>query len=98
MKKTRLASHYSQREVKTVAFEITQEEMDVYNDLTIYSAEPDPYARRFDERRARAFGFMVALYQRRFASSPHALKRSLEASEASNGHHGRKEFHEIIAD
>ena len=31
-----------------------------------------------DDRRARAVGFLMALYQRRLASSTHAMRRSLE--------------------
>lgn len=69
---------FTNRTVKTIPFEISGNELLVYQQLTDYLRNVGRIARRFEDPRARAIGFMMALYQRRFASSPHALLESLE--------------------
>ena len=48
-----------------------------------------------DEPRARAVGFLMALYQRRLASSTHALRRSLE-NRARRLTEGLKRAHDLL--
>jgi SNF2 family DNA or RNA helicase len=69
---------FTKRTVTTVEFDIDGSELEIYQKLTRYIRLIGEIARRHPDNRARALGFMMALYQRRYASSPHALLKSLE--------------------
>ena len=69
---------FKRRTVSTVGFDIDGDEYKLYQELTNYLQHIGQIARKLKGSRAYAIGFMMALYQRRLASSPHALFRSLE--------------------
>jgi len=69
---------FTRRNVKTVPFEISEEEFDLYDSLTQYVESQSIRAAREDSARARAVGFTMAMLQRRFASSIYAVRRTLE--------------------
>ena len=69
---------FTKRTVTTVEFDIDGMELEIYQKLTRYIRLIGEIGRRHPDNRARALGFMMALYQRRYASSPHALLKSLE--------------------
>ncbi len=69
---------FTNREVRTVRFDLDGEEFDFYDTLTRYVQEQSILAAADDSVRGRALGFTMAMYQRRFASSIHALRMSLE--------------------
>jgi len=69
---------FTKREVKTVPFEIDNEEWDFYDALTKYVQEQSIKAAQDDSARGRALSFTMAMLQRRFASSIYAVRRSLE--------------------
>lgn len=71
-------SLFKKRLVSTVSFEIDDEEYDFYLDLTEYVERQSVRAARDDTVRGRALGFIMAMLQRRFASSIHAVRCSLE--------------------
>jgi superfamily II DNA or RNA helicase len=69
---------FTRRIVKTSDFAISEEEMDLYDQLTTYVDNQSMRAARDDSPRGRAVGFTMAMLQRRFASSTYAVRRSLE--------------------
>jgi len=69
---------FTNREVRTVRFELDGQEFEFYEALTRYVREQSIRAAADPSARARALGFTMAMYQRRFASSIHAVRRSLE--------------------
>lgn len=69
---------FTNREVQTVEFKIDDEEYDFYNALSHYVEDQSIKASRDDSPRNRAVGFIMAMLQRRFASSVYAVRRSLE--------------------
>jgi superfamily II DNA or RNA helicase len=69
---------FTKRDVRTVRFELDEEESDFYLALTRYVEDQSIRAAADLSPRGRALGFTMALYQRRFASSMHAIRRSLE--------------------
>ena len=69
---------FTNREVRTAGFDLDAEESRFYLDLTSYVEDQSAKAQRDQSARGRALGFTMALYQRRFASSIYALRRSLE--------------------
>lgn len=69
---------FTRRIVKTSDFAISEEEMDLYDQLTTYVDNQSMRAARDDSARGRAVGFTMAMLQRRFASSTYAVRRSLE--------------------
>jgi hypothetical protein len=69
---------FRKREVRTTPFELLPEEYDFYRELTNYVHEQSAKTAKDTSPRGRAVGFAMALYQRRFASSLHAVVRSLE--------------------
>ena len=70
---------FTRRFTRTADFALDGEEFDLYGDVTMMVREQsERAAERGDDRRARAVGFLMALYQRRFASSVAAMRRSLE--------------------
>lgn len=69
---------FTKREVKTVPFELTQAEMDFYEELRRYVEEQSMAAAEEDTPPARVLRFTMAMLQRRFASSVYACRKSLE--------------------
>jgi superfamily II DNA or RNA helicase len=69
---------FTERETRTVAFDLDREELDLYEAVTEYVLDQSLKAASDESPRGRAVGFTMALYQRRLASSVHALRRSLE--------------------
>ena len=70
---------FTARITRTADFALDGAEFDLYSDVTRMVRDHSARAaEQGDDRRARAVGFLMALYQRRFASSAAALRRSLE--------------------
>ena len=74
----RVRQLFTRREVRTVRFELDGEEFAFYEALTRYVQDQSLRAASDPSQRGRALGFTMAMYQRRFASSVHAVRRSLE--------------------
>ncbi|MCL4785392.1 MAG: DEAD/DEAH box helicase [Verrucomicrobia bacterium] len=69
---------FTKRIPTTVAFSLEGDEMELYRAVTQYVQRQSARAAEAgDDRRARAVGFIMAMYQRRMASSTHSLKQSL---------------------
>ncbi len=82
---------FTRRIPRTVGFLIDAAELDLYRDITRFvKRQSARAAARGNDRRARAVGFLMALYQRRLASSTRAMRRSLE-NRAGRLAHGLKE-------
>jgi len=60
---------FTKRIVQTAAFQIDEDELDFYDQLTRYVEEQSIKALEDDSARGRALGFTMAMLQRRFASS-----------------------------
>ena len=73
---------FTKRIVKTVPFQIDDEELDFYDALTRYVEDQSIKACQQNSARGRALGFTMAMLQRRFASSIYAVRRSLERMKA----------------
>lgn len=71
-------SLFTLRRVKTIGFQIQDEEMDFYLELTRYVEDQSILAAADNSARGRAVGFTMAMLQRRFSSSLYAVRRSLE--------------------
>lgn len=70
---------FTKRIPHTADFHIDGPEFELYRDVTRFVKDQCARAAaREDDRRARAVGFLMSLYQRRLASSTYALRRSLE--------------------
>src|SRR3954447_11567275 len=69
---------FTRREVKTTTFELNAEEFDFYDALTRYVEDQSIRASADDSAAGRAVGFIMAMLQRRMASSIYAVRRSLE--------------------
>jgi len=69
---------FTNREVRTVRFELDGQEFEFYEALTRYVQDQSIRAAADPSARGRALGFTMAMYQCRFASSIHAVRRSLE--------------------
>jgi superfamily II DNA or RNA helicase len=70
---------FSKRDTRTADFTIDNEELRLYRDVTSFVKEQSrKAAANGDDPRARAVGFLMALYQRRLASSAYAMRHSLE--------------------
>lgn len=69
---------FTKRIVQTTPFQISDEELDLYDQLTRYVEDQSIKAAHEDSARARAVGFTMAMLQRRFASSIYAVRRTLE--------------------
>jgi superfamily II DNA or RNA helicase len=70
---------FTKRIPRTIGFKIDGSEFDLYRDVTRFVKHQSAKAAgREDDPRARAVGFLMALYQRRLASSTRAVRRSLE--------------------
>lgn len=71
-------SLFTKRNVRTLDFQIQDEEWDFYNTLTRYVEENSARAAQENTAAARAIGFTMAMLQRRFASSMYAIRRTFE--------------------
>ena len=69
---------FTKRIPRTVDFQIEGLEFDLYRAVTTFVKCQSAKAAQEDNPRARAVGFLMALLQRRLASSTFALRRSLE--------------------
>ena len=70
---------FTKRIPHTVDFSIDGEEFELYREITRFvKRQSTRAAAQGDDPRARAVGFLMALYQRRLASSTRAMRRSLE--------------------
>ena len=70
---------FTKRITHSVEFQFDGPEFDLYRDVTRFvKRQSAKAAARGDDPRARAVGFLMALYQRRLASSTYAMRRSLE--------------------
>jgi superfamily II DNA or RNA helicase len=69
---------FTKRDVRTARFELDEAEYEFYDALTRYVLDQSIRAAADQSARGRALGFTMAMYQRRFASSVHAVRRSLE--------------------
>ncbi len=70
---------FTKRIPHTVDFHIDGGEFELYRDVTRFVQQQSARAAALgDDPRARAVGFLMALYQRRLASSTYALRHSLE--------------------
>jgi len=74
---------FTKRDTRTADFTIDNDELRLYREITAFVKDQSrKAAARGDDPRARVVGFLMALYQRRFASSAYALRRSLESRAA----------------
>jgi superfamily II DNA or RNA helicase len=70
---------FTRRIPSTVAFDLVGDELELYKDVTRYvQTQSQRASERGDDLRARAVGFLMAMYQRRMASSTYSLKESLK--------------------
>jgi hypothetical protein len=70
---------FTQRIPHTVDFQIDGAAFALYQDVTRFvKRQSARAAAQSDDPRARAVGFLMALYQRRLASSTYAMRRSLQ--------------------
>ncbi len=72
---------FPERIARTVQYKLSQSEMDLYNDVTTYVQEEMERVERFvnrDNRHKYVVGFALQLLQRRLASSPYAIYKSLK--------------------
>ena len=70
---------FTKRITHTVDFHIDGEEFELYREVTRFvKRQSARAAAQGEDPRARAIGFLMALYQRRLASSTYAMRRSLE--------------------
>ncbi len=74
----KVKSLFTKRIVHTARFEIDDDELDFYDDLSHFVEEQSIRAAESDTAAARAVGFTMAMLQRRFASSVYAVRRTLE--------------------
>jgi superfamily II DNA or RNA helicase len=81
---------FTNREVRTAAFQLDGEELDFYDQLTRYVEDQSIRASGEDSARGRAVGFTMAMLQRRMASTIYAVRRTLERM--------RDRRHKILAD
>lgn len=70
---------FKKRIPKTVDFQMDGDEFELYRAVTRFVKQQSAKAAaQGDDPRARAVGFLMALYQRRLASSTYAMRHSLE--------------------
>ena len=70
---------FTKRITRTANFSIDGPEFELYQEVTRFvKRQSVRAAAQGDDPRARAVGFLMSLYQRRLASSTHAMRRSLE--------------------
>ena len=87
---------FTKRIPHTAEFALDGPEMDLYRTITRFvKRQSVRAAAQGDEPRARAVGFLMALYQRRLASSTHAMRTSLE-NRARRLTEGLKRAHDLL--
>jgi SNF2 family DNA or RNA helicase len=69
---------FTDREVRTAKFDLDGDEFDFYDALTRYVEDQSIKAAAIDSPQANITRFMMAMLQRRMASSVYAVRRSLE--------------------
>ena len=70
---------FTKRDTRTAGFTIDGDEFALYRAVTAFvKSQSHRAAAQGDDPRARAVGFLMALYQRRLASSTYAMRHSLE--------------------
>ena len=70
---------FTKRIPRTVDFQIDGAELELYRDVSRFVKRQSAKAAALgDELRARAVGFLMALYQRRLSSSTYSMRHSLE--------------------
>lgn len=69
---------FPERIAETVPYELTELEQDLYEEVTTYVREGMNRAAKLDGKRRNTVGFALTVLQRRLASSPEAIYRSLE--------------------
>jgi SNF2 family DNA or RNA helicase len=69
---------FPERIAETVPYELTQLEQDLYEQVTTYVREGMNRAAKLDGKRRNTVGFALTVLQRRLASSPEAIYRSLQ--------------------
>jgi len=69
---------FTKRIVRTVPFQLDQDEWDFYDALTRYVEDQSIKAQAVNATTGRVIGFTMAMLQRRMASSIYAARRSLE--------------------
>ena len=70
---------FPERIAQTVPYELTELEQDLYEQVTTYVREGMNRAAKLDGKRRNTVGFALTVLQRRLASSPEAIYRSLRA-------------------
>jgi len=87
---------FTNRIPHTVEFQIDGPEFELYRDITRFVKQQSAKAAaQGDDPRARAVGFLMALYQRRLASSTYAMRCSLE-NRARRLEDGLKRAQELV--
>lgn len=69
---------FPERRAYTASYELSPAEADLYQGVTTYVREEMNKADRGDDKRRSSVGFALQILQRRLASSPAAIHRSLE--------------------
>ncbi|MDE2973199.1 MAG: helicase-related protein [Gemmatimonadota bacterium] len=87
---------FTKRIAQTAEFAIDGAEFELYREITRFvKRQSQRAADESDNPRARAVGFLMSLYQRRLASSTHAMRRSLE-NRARRLEEGLKQARELV--
>ena len=87
---------FTKRIPHTADFALDGPELDLYQTITRFvKRQSVRAAAQGDEPRSRAVGFLMALYQRRLASSTYAMRRSLE-NRARRLAEGLKSAHDLL--
>lgn len=87
---------FTKRVPHTVDFAIDCPELELYQKITRFvKRQSARAAAQGDDPRARAVGFLLSLYQRRLASSTHAMRQSLE-NRAKRLEDGLKQAHNLV--
>jgi len=69
---------FTNREVRSAAFDLDGEELDFYDELTRFVEDQSIMAAQSGSVQGQAIGFTMALLQRRMASSIYAVRRTLQ--------------------
>jgi len=69
---------FPERIAETVPYQLTELEQDLYDEVTTYVREGMNRADKLDGKRRNTVGFALTVLQRRLASSPEAIYRSLQ--------------------
>ena len=86
---------FTKRTIHTADFLLDGDEFDLYQNVTRFvKRQSTRAAAQGDDRRARAVGFLMSMYQLRLASSTHAMRRSLE-NRASRLEDGLKQAQDL---